>query len=159
MGTKLPVPSFFPVVNYTFNKYLAFSFNWPLLYAVSNLVYYIVLHRPGGLLYIPQMTLEFLTATAFAQRPNGKKIALFVHLFSWVAQFIGHGAFEKRAPALLDNILGAAVLAPFFVHLELLFKAGLFPGLHKRVQNKVGLEIARFRREEAEKKRQAEKKE
>lgn len=24
---------------------------------------------------------------------------------SWIAQFIGHGAFEGRAPALLDNLL------------------------------------------------------
>ncbi|KAG8920934.1 hypothetical protein FRC00_009341 [Tulasnella sp. 408] len=70
-------------------------------------------------------------------------------------QFIGHGVAEKRAPALLDNLLGALVLAPFFVHLEILFKFGFFPELQKRVNNGIGVEIAKFRRAEAEKKRKA----
>jgi hypothetical protein len=33
------------------------------------------------------------------------KLALLVQLFSWLSQFIGHGAAEGRAPALLDNLL------------------------------------------------------
>ena len=32
--------------------------------------------------------------------------ALIVEIVSWVAQFIGHGFAEGRAPALLDNIAG-----------------------------------------------------
>ena len=32
---------------------------------------------------------------------------------AWIAQFIGHALFEKRAPALVSN-LGFALLAPFF---------------------------------------------
>lgn len=61
-----------------------------------------------------------------------------MHGLAWIAQFIGHGVFEHRAPALLDNLvqgeafiessrggivdqLAALVLAPFFVHLEALF--------------------------------------
>ncbi|KAI8022755.1 Phenylalanine--tRNA ligase alpha subunit, cytoplasmic [Camellia lanceoleosa] len=34
-------------------------------------------------------------------------------------QFIGHGIFEKRAPALLDNLAQAFLMAPYFVFLEL----------------------------------------
>jgi len=34
------------------------------------------------------------------------KYATAVHVFAWVMQFIGHGVFEKRAPALLDNLAG-----------------------------------------------------
>lgn len=83
------------------------------------------------------------------------KTAGAFHAFSWIMQFIGHGVAEGRAPALLDNLLGAVVLAPFFVHLEMLFAIGYNPGLHKRVQNNVGKAIAQFRREEAEKKRAA----
>ena len=30
---------------------------------------------------------------------------LAVHIFGWIAQFIGHGVFEGRKPALMDNLL------------------------------------------------------
>ena len=42
-----------------------------------------------------------------------------VNIFSWVMQFIGHALFEKRAPAILDN-LGFALLAPFFITFEVM---------------------------------------
>ena len=42
-----------------------------------------------------------------------------VNIFSWTTQFIGHGVFEKRAPAILDN-LGFALLAPFFITFEVM---------------------------------------
>lgn len=49
----------------------------------------------------------------------------------------------------------AVVLAPFFVHLELLFGLGYRPAMHKRINNAVGVEITRIRRAEADKKRKA----
>jgi uncharacterized membrane protein YGL010W len=36
------------------------------------------------------------------------KVAL-IHVGSWIAQFYGHGVHEKRAPALLDNLLGGTL--------------------------------------------------
>jgi uncharacterized membrane protein YGL010W len=33
------------------------------------------------------------------------KTAWIVHGIAWIAQFIGHGFAEGRAPALLDNLL------------------------------------------------------
>lgn len=51
------------------------------------------------------------------------------------------------------------VLAPFFVHLELLFGMGYKPALHKEIKNEIGKEIAKFRKLDGEKKRAAEKKE
>lgn len=33
-------------------------------------------------------------------------IAGAAHVVSWIAQFMGHGLAEGRAPALLDNLLG-----------------------------------------------------
>lgn len=35
-----------------------------------------------------------------------------LHVLSWIAQFLGHGLAEKRAPALLDNLVGGL----FFFH-------------------------------------------
>ena len=43
----------------------------------------------------------------------------------------------------------ALVLAPFFVHLEWLFKLGYRQDLHRDIINGIGMEIARIRREEA----------
>jgi len=54
---------------------------------------------------------------------------------AWIAQFVGHGKFEGRAPALLDSLFQSLVLAVFFVFMELLFMAGYKPQLHKRLQN------------------------
>lgn len=54
------------------------------------------------------MVATILTATSFAHREHGQRIALYLHVVSWVMQFIGHGVAEGRAPALLDNILGGA---------------------------------------------------
>ena len=42
-----------------------------------------------------------------------------INIVSWIAQFIGHGVFEKRAPAIKDN-LAYALLAPFFITFEVM---------------------------------------
>lgn len=73
--------------------------------------------------------------------------ATAIHVVAWIAQFIGHGVFEGRAPALLDNLLQAFVLAPFFVFMELLFKAGYRPELQKRVNESVEKELKRHHTE------------
>lgn len=73
------------------------------------------------------------------------QIALGVHIVAWIAQFIGHGAFEGRAPALLDNLIQAIFLAPLFVWLEVLFQLGYRPELQARVEKRVQQEIAKFK--------------
>jgi uncharacterized membrane protein YGL010W len=70
-----------------------------------------------------------------------------VEIFAWVAQFVGHGIYEGRAPALLDNLVQALVLAPFFVFMEILFKCGYRPELQKRVNDAVEKEIRKFKAE------------
>ncbi|KAM0514648.1 hypothetical protein ACHAPE_006644 [Trichoderma viride] len=72
------------------------------------------------------------------------QVALGVHIVCWIAQFIGHGAFEGRAPALMDNLVQAIFLAPMFVWLEMLFKLGYRRELQARVEKAVVQEIAKF---------------
>lgn len=72
------------------------------------------------------------------------KIAIAVEIFAWTAQFIGHGVYEGRAPALVDNLVQALVLAPFFVFMEILFRLGYRPELQKRVNIAVQKEIQKF---------------
>lgn len=59
------------------------------------------------------MALSLLTATAFSYRSDALMQAGVLHGVSWVAQFLGHGVAEKRAPALLDNLLGGKF--PFLI--------------------------------------------
>lgn len=72
--------------------------------------------------------------------------ALGVHVTSWIAQFVGHGAFEGRAPALLDNLVQAFFLAPFFVWMEILFFFGYRPELKGRLDKAVAVEIDKYRK-------------
>jgi uncharacterized membrane protein YGL010W len=78
------------------------------LRCVNHLAFYTVnvTHLCDQLLYAPQLALSLLTATAFSRNPDHITQAAILHAVSWVAQFLGHGLAEKRAPALLDNLLG-----------------------------------------------------
>lgn len=94
----------------------------------------------------PPTWLPYRNASGFGDIPTAIPFGIIVEVFSWGMQFVGHGFFEKRAPALLENLVQgtsscalvaprqwcavwegpslscvALVLAPFFVHLELLF--------------------------------------
>ncbi|KAF2739232.1 DUF962-domain-containing protein [Polyplosphaeria fusca] len=67
-----------------------------------------------------------------------------VNVVCWIAQFIGHGKFEGRAPALLDNLVQALFLAPFFVWFEVLFALGYRPDLKRRLDAAVEKEVQKF---------------
>ncbi|OQO06084.1 hypothetical protein B0A48_08672 [Cryoendolithus antarcticus] len=77
--------------------------------------------------------------------------ALGLHIFSWVAQFVGHGVFEGRAPALLDNLVQALFLAPFFVWMEILFMFGYRPELKSRLDKAIEGDLQKLQAEKAAK--------
>ncbi|TFK92993.1 DUF962-domain-containing protein [Polyporus arcularius HHB13444] len=145
LATRVPVPSFFPDVHAVVNNYLAFDLNWSALWAIVTLAYYYLLEPTAALLYTPQMILTLLTSAAFAHKPGSFNTALLIHIASWVFQFAGHFLAEGRSPALLDNLLGALVLAPFFVHLEILFKLGYNPSLQRSVHASITEEIKKIK--------------
>ncbi|PPQ92373.1 hypothetical protein CVT25_008723 [Psilocybe cyanescens] len=151
----LHVPSFLPAYHHIFNDYMVFDVNYATIMGVVYLAYYFLLEPVAALLYTPQMIVTVLTATAFSQKSGYIPQAIAVHAFSWIAQFAGHGFAEGRAPALLDNLLGAVVLAPFFVHLEILFHIGYRPVMQKRINNAIGQEITKIRKADGDKRRKA----
>ncbi|KAG7194642.1 uncharacterized protein KQ657_004318 [Scheffersomyces spartinae] len=71
--------------------------------------------------------------------------AVAIHIASWLAQFYGHGIHEKRAPALLDNLLQALVLAPFFVVFEVAFALGFRKDMEKNMNSKAGIRVRDFK--------------
>ncbi|KAF2246029.1 DUF962-domain-containing protein [Trematosphaeria pertusa] len=81
---------------------------------------------------------NYLTATYNRRKAN--TVAVGVHVVCWILQFIGHGKFEGRKPALLDNLVQALFLAPMFVWYEVLFKFGFYKELRKEVEERVAAE-------------------
>ncbi|ONH70170.1 hypothetical protein BON22_0629 [Cyberlindnera fabianii] len=67
---------------------------------------------------------------------------VWIFIVAWIVQFIGHGVFEKRAPALLDNLVQALVLAPYFVLFEGLFLIGWRKDLKQRIDTNAASNIA-----------------
>ncbi|KAH0611408.1 uncharacterized protein H6S33_010673 [Morchella sextelata] len=116
-------------------------------------VFYILMEPVAGLLFAPliagmMVLVNHLTATYGA---TAVWWAWCGFLGSWVVQFIGHGVFEKRAPAILDNPIQPILLAPFFVWFEILFYFGYRPELQARIEEKVVLELKRLQDEKASK--------
>ncbi|KAK8943883.1 hypothetical protein KSP40_PGU004992 [Platanthera guangdongensis] len=71
------------------------------------------------------------------------KVVLGAQLLCGTGQFIGHRVFEKRSPALLDNLSVALLMAPFFVLLEVLgsaFRYEPYPGFEASVRAKISLD-------------------
>ena len=111
--------------------------------------FYILLEPVAGSVLLPVIVgwtayANHLTST-YTYNANVASTAVFI--VSWIAQFIGHGVYEGRAPALLDNLMQALVLAPFFVFMEALFKFGYRPELQKRVNDAVEKEVKKFKDE------------
>lgn len=79
-----------------------------------------------------------LEPTGVINSSNFFSIALGIHIVCWLAQFYGHAFHEKRAPALMDNLLQAVVLAPFFVVFEIAFFLGYKQDTKKVMNNKAG---------------------
>ncbi|KAI4144701.1 MAG: hypothetical protein L6R39_004071 [Caloplaca ligustica] len=122
----------------------------PNLGTISTLIYatlYILMEPVAGGLLAPLM----LAGTAYANHltstygQTANYWALGLHVTSWIAQFVGHGVFEGRAPALLDNLVQAFFLAPFFVWMELLFRLGYRPELRRRLDEAVVQEVRKYR--------------
>jgi uncharacterized membrane protein YGL010W len=145
----LPLPSWLSV------PYL--PANLGTIVAVAYSVLYILMEPVAGSMLAPLL----LAGTAYANNltstypKTANQWALGLHIFAWVAQFVGHGIFEGRAPALLDNLQQALFLAPFFVWLEILFMFGYRPELKARLEKAVEGDLSKLAAEKEAKKAQS----
>jgi len=98
------------------------------------LIYYLLLDYGLGVACVLLFTL--LEGTAIQVADVGTNVALAVggtvFVLSWIAQFIGHAAFEHRKPALADNVM--QVFAPIFVVAEWAFVLGFRAELRDAVE-------------------------
>ncbi|KAJ0237552.1 hypothetical protein HA466_0249280 [Hirschfeldia incana] len=125
--------------------------NVGFILTVVYALFYICLDKKAGFV-AALMCFSCWVGSSFLAARLGPSLALKVgiasQLLCWTGQFLGHGLFEKRAPALLDNLLQAFLMAPFFVLLEVLqsvFGYEPYPGFEARVNAKVESDIKEWR--------------
>jgi len=85
------------------------------------------------------------TTTTIAGFSLLKVLGLF-NASMWIAQFLGHGIFEGRAPALLDSWDQALITAPLFVLLEVLFFFGYRQEFYKDCMLQVEKNVTEFKK-------------
>jgi uncharacterized membrane protein YGL010W len=116
--------------------------------ATYSTLYLLLSPNLAGVTVTPIILAFASLSNRLTQRYNKTKvnsIAVAVHVVSWILQFVGHGKFEGRKPALLDNLVQALFLAPLFVWYEVLFKMGFYKGLKREVEAGVEAEIAKLK--------------
>ncbi|CCU98400.1 unnamed protein product [Malassezia sympodialis ATCC 42132] len=120
--------------------------NFASLVAALYLAYYFVLDVASAVLLTPLWVAYYAVAWLAMERvEHAATYAGILFVTSWLLQFYGHGVHEGRAPALLDNLLGALVLAPLFVFVETLFLFGYRPELQAWLKNETGRLLVQFR--------------
>merc|ERR1712156_1373536 len=117
-----------------------------LIYAIC----YIVMEPFAG--FIGAILVSLLSVTAAKLVGTGAtiggddvlNIAIAIHITAWILQFIGHGLFEGRAPALIDSWDQAFLTAPLFVLMEILFFLGYRKEFYAKIMKEVETNIATF---------------
>ena len=75
---------------------------------------------------------------------NTYTYVLGAHIFGWLTQFVGHGVYEQRAPAILTNFL-FMFLAPFFVIFEIMNHFGYRQAEVDKYSKIIEADIAHYR--------------
>ncbi|KAG2212876.1 hypothetical protein INT46_009668 [Mucor plumbeus] len=141
---------FFNVDGTIFAFLKPFGPNLAFFTVIFYLTYYAILDPIAASIASPILLTMSYTSTKFLEtNPNANKIALAIHIISWIFQFLGHGLAEKRSPKLLDNLVQALVSAPYFVFFEVLFYLGYKPQLYKEVMTEINKDVAEFKAKRA----------
>ena len=125
--------------------------NIPLFITLTYVITYVLMDPVAGgigallMLFLNKWTWTLVSA---GNPINGFPLwqpVLGFHLVMWIAQFIGHGVFEGRAPALLDSLDQAFITAPLFVILEILCFLGYKKEFYDECMVEVEKQIEAFR--------------
>ncbi|EXB54325.1 hypothetical protein L484_006485 [Morus notabilis] len=133
------------------------ALNMGFVFTVIYSLFYIAMDKKAGSLAAFLCFLCWVGASFLASSLGYSlawKVVLAAQLLCWTGQFIGHGVFEKRAPALLDNLVQAFLMAPFFVVLEVLqtlFDYEPYPGFRTSVKSRIEAEIQEWQEKKQKK--------
>lgn len=104
-----------------------------MLVVAGLVAYYFVLDRAFGLTMAVVLGLLLAAAHTVAEWGlTGAAVAIAFFVGGWAFQLAGHYIFEKRKPALLDNLF-QMIVGPVFLCAELFFMLGFKEELHQRV--------------------------
>ena len=112
-----------------------------LLFYISSFIY---MHALAGITYAPVLMIYAYIGSQVL--PNHALVSMVLWVCAWIAQFVGHGVFEKRAPALLTNLPQSVHAAVFFVWVELLMKWKILDSaLERKLISAVNREKRKFK--------------
>ncbi|CAI5734439.1 unnamed protein product [Hyaloperonospora brassicae] len=125
--------------------------NYSAIVAAIYMGWYVALDIRAGTLAAGIVLLSYLFANYFvlegaeAMGVHSVHVCIAIQATAWVLQFVGHGLFERRKPALFASLDQALITAPMFVLLEILFPLGYRPELYQRVLKQAKLNVASFK--------------
>ncbi len=128
----------------TVKQNFIFKVNLALVILIYVATYLTMDPLAGSVASMMVVTMYFATLS-LAAVPGVWKMALAIHVGGWVPQFIGHGIFERRAPALLDSLDQALLTAPLFIILEVFFFFGYRREFYKKMMKQVEVNIKEFK--------------
>ena len=129
-----------------------YIYNWNMLFAWLYASYYAVVELPGfaGLLAALLVIAAYIYSTHIFTENTGEAadhvftLAKHTHILCWLAQFAGHGIWEGRSPALLDNLFQAFAMAPLFVLMEVMFMFGYRSDFRELIQKQVDINVKEY---------------
>jgi uncharacterized membrane protein YGL010W len=126
-----------PMAMVRFANLDSYSLTLATVFAVSVMIYWIVLDPPFGVVTAAVFVPGVWFADWIAQHGGVTAWAAFGILFvgGWIIQLVGH-AFEGRKPALVDNLL-QALIAPVFLVGEVAFALGMRKPLHDAMMRRM----------------------
>lgn len=131
----------FKILNLPFNLFYIIFAIWVPIYIYTDFFTGLITSIQYPLLYHlvkPYMYSFSLLGLSPAQT------VVALHIVSWLLQFIGHGKFEKRKPALMDNPM-LMFNAPVFVVMEILMLFGYRKNEIMEAQKYIDADISQFR--------------
>ncbi len=129
-------------------------FNGSFLLSLSYGSYYVVAEWPGyaGIIAALLIFGSYLASCSIMDKYEegvAWNIGVWGFILGFAAQIFTHQVFEKRSPALVDNIFQAFVVAPLFVVMETMFMLGYRPEFRAKVQKQVDKNIKAYRAKKA----------
>jgi uncharacterized membrane protein YGL010W len=106
----------YKILNLSFNLFYVIFAIWIPIYIYTDFLTGLITSIQYPLLY--HLIKPYMYSFAIFGLSPAQSIVL-IHVVSWILQFIGHGKYEKRKPALMDNVL-LMFNAPVFVVIEIL---------------------------------------
>ena len=111
----------------------------PAMFAyVAALVFYFRLNFAFASIMAVLMGAGLFAAFSIAAMSTTLWLATGVGLFvgGWIVQFVGHH-YEGKKPAFVDDLVGL-LIGPLFILAEVLFALGMFKGLKREIESRVG---------------------